>query len=120
MAVSKSRKARMAAGYPGRRQSTYEMKRAILRWTKDKGLEPLTVMLDTMQEAHEKAKELARDKTGTKKKQEENELKKRSYQRQALEAAAMAAPYVHPKLANITHKGDPDAPLAVTIIDDVK
>ncbi len=34
-----------------------------------------------------------------------------------LEAARAAAPYVHPRLANITHKGDQAAPLVISVTD---
>lgn len=33
-----------------------------------------------------------------------------------LDAAKAAAQYVHPKLAAIQHSGDPDAPLALTLV----
>ncbi len=32
-----------------------------------------------------------------------------------LDAAKVAAPYVHPKLATITHKGDESAPMQIVI-----
>ena len=38
----------------------------------------------------------------------------------AMNAAQMAAPYIHPRLANTTISGNPNAPLAVSIIDDIK
>ena len=34
-----------------------------------------------------------------------------------LDAAKAAAPYVHPKLANVELKGNPDAPLAISVTD---
>lgn len=34
-----------------------------------------------------------------------------------LEAAKAAAPYVHAKLATITHKGDQSAPLVISVTD---
>lgn len=34
-----------------------------------------------------------------------------------LDAAKSAAPYVHPRLANITHKGDERAPLVISVVD---
>ena len=37
----------------------------------------------------------------------------------AMSAANSAAPYVHARLAATTISGDPNAPLAVSIIDDV-
>lgn len=37
----------------------------------------------------------------------------------AMSAAKDAAPYVHPRLANTTLKGDADAPVAVTFVDNI-
>jgi hypothetical protein len=35
------------------------------------------------------------------------------------EAAKAAAPYVHPKLASVEHKGDPENPVAFTRVERV-
>lgn len=113
MTVSKSRKARMAAGLPGRRQSTKEKTMAVKRWIADNGLEPLTVMLDNMADAHHRAAEL--DDT----KDQKLEIKRKTYRAIAQHAAAEAAPYVHQKLATTTLVGDPDAPVGVTIINNI-
>jgi hypothetical protein len=36
---------------------------------------------------------------------------------QRLDAAKSAAPYIHPKLANVVVKGDPDSPVRLTVTD---
>lgn len=34
-----------------------------------------------------------------------------------MDAAKAAAPYIHPKLSTVEHTGDPDKPVAVTMIE---
>ena len=34
-----------------------------------------------------------------------------------MKAAINAAPYVHPKLATVQHKGDEDSPLAIALVE---
>lgn len=104
----------MAAGYPGRISSKSETKLIVRRLVKEKGLDPLDVMLDNMNHAYTEACDL-RHRKDKKSKQDF-----RGAVNRAQAAAADAAPYVHPKLASTTLKGDPNAPLAVQFIDDIK
>lgn len=104
----------MAAGYPGRISSNSETKLIVKRLVKDKGLEPLDVMLDNMNHAHQEALKLQS------KKDKKSQAAFRGAINRAQSAAADAAPYVHPKLASTTLKGDKNAPLGVTLIDDIK
>lgn len=60
------------------------------------GISPLEVMLGAMREAWEKGDREA-----------------------AANFAKDAAPYVHPKLANVQHSGDHDNPLGVAILTGV-
>lgn len=65
------------------------------------GETPLAVMLRTM-------RDLVADADKTK-----SAVRRRALLRQASNVAKDAAPYVHPKLATVTHIGDPDKPLQV-------
>ncbi len=60
------------------------------------GIMPLDVMLDAMRRFHK-----ARDYAA------------------AAEIAKDAAPYVHPRLAAVTHRGDAEAPLSLRIVKEI-
>lgn len=65
------------------------------------GATPLTVMLTTMRQLVDDASKAKGVTT------------RRRLMSQASAIAKDAAPYVHPKLATVTHVGDPDKPLQV-------
>lgn len=77
------------------------------------GISPLEVMLDNMRFAHAQAAELlTKVATGNEPLDAnlEDILKLRSV---AQSCASDAAPYLHPRLANVQHSGDADNPIAI-------
>lgn len=74
------------------------------------GIMPLDVMLDNMRFAYSQAGQLIASMVdGTPTPQEFKELIRLRAMAQSF--AADAAPYLHPKLSSVEHKGDPDNPL---------
>jgi uncharacterized protein (DUF2461 family) len=68
------------------------------------GITPLEVMLDVMRKTYAEALT------------EQDPVKKAIRLKAACDAAKDAAPYVHPKLANIQHAGDEEKPIQQKII----
>lgn len=82
------------------------------------GITPLEVMLANMRWAWDKVEEFRRQFTAvpvdTKTMDEFV-----SYRRMAQESAKDAAPYMHPKLANLEHSGKGGGPIGVELIDPI-
>ena len=89
---------------------------------KAEGITPLEVMLDNMRFAHEKAGEILAEIIGFKPEEKPDLSPEQAletfkelirFRMIAQDAAKDAAPYIHPRLNAVTHKGDPDNPVEV-------
>lgn len=111
---SKRGGARKGAGRkPG---SATKKTREIADRAADEGITPLEVMLDNMRFAHGGASEmmnaLLRAAEGADIPEGFDALEKLAvFRRMAQDAAKDAAPYMHPRLATVEHRGDEDNPI---------
>lgn len=90
-------------------KETFTMK--IVKDAKADGIMPLDVMLDNMRFAFAQASELIANMVGDEKPSPDDFKQLVRLRAMAQSFASDAAPYLHPKLSSVEHKGDPDNPL---------
>lgn len=115
----------MADGRGGKREgagrklgATTTKTRAIADRALRDGISPLEVMLDNMRKAAVEARRAEKDAARSGKPEEVVQLTKSAtdYRMTAQACAKDAAPYVHPRLANVEHAGKDGGPIVVELV----
>jgi hypothetical protein len=84
------------------------------------GVSPLEVMLENMRFARDQAAELLSKMLGTGEADVDALKTLLSLRQVSQDCAKDAAPYIHPKLASIEHKGDAENPIPIFVYDSDK